>query len=167
MLKKRDSIIASVRSRIARKTHKYGIEIPTSWKHATEINVRNKNCLWQDALAKEMKNLGVAFDVLEAHENVPVGLTKASGHLVWDVMMDFTQKARWVKDGHRTEDPLGTSYAGVVSRDSVRISFTLAAMNGLYFARLIFRMPIFKPQRQRNITRYVDLSLVSIKERRP
>ena len=45
--------------------------------------------------------------------------------------MDFTRKARWVKDGHRTEDPLGTNYAGVVSRDSVRIAFTLAAMNGL------------------------------------
>ena len=29
-LKKRDSIIASVRQRIARTTHKYGIEIPTS-----------------------------------------------------------------------------------------------------------------------------------------
>ena len=28
-LKKRDSIIASVRSRIARTTYKYGIEIPT------------------------------------------------------------------------------------------------------------------------------------------
>ena len=36
-----------------------------------------------------------------------------------------------MKDGHRTADPLGTNYAGVVSRDSVRIAFTLAAMNGL------------------------------------
>ena len=68
-LKKRDSIIASVRKRIARTTHKYGIEIPTSWKHAIEIDVRNKNRLWQNALAKEMKNLAVAFDLLKAHEN--------------------------------------------------------------------------------------------------
>ena len=44
-LKKRDSIIASVRSRIARTTHKYGIEIPTSWKHAKEIDACNKNHL--------------------------------------------------------------------------------------------------------------------------
>ena len=57
-LKKRDSIIASVRSRIVRTTHKYGIEIPTSWKHAIEIDVRNKNRLWQNSLAKEMKNVG-------------------------------------------------------------------------------------------------------------
>ena len=45
--------------------------------------------------------------------------------------MDFTQKARWVKDSHRIADPLGTNYARVVSRDSVRIVFTLAAMNCL------------------------------------
>ena len=73
----------------------------------------------------------VVFDVLENHENVPVGWTKASGYLIWDVKMDFTCKARWVKDSHCTADPLGTNYAGVVSRDSVRIAFTLAAMNGL------------------------------------
>ena len=68
MLKKRDTIIASVRSRIAKTTHKYGIEIPTSWKHAKEIDARNKNYPWEFALAKEIKNVGVAFDVLENHE---------------------------------------------------------------------------------------------------
>ena len=75
--------------------------------------------------------MGVAFNVLEDHENFPVGWTKASGHLIWDVKMDFTQKSRWVKDGHQTVDPLGTNYTGVVSRDSVRITFTLVAMNEL------------------------------------
>ena len=89
-LKKIDSIIASVRSRIAKTTHKYGIEIPNSWKHAQEINTKNGNHLWRDAIAKEMKNVGVAFDVLENHQNVPVGWTKATRHLIWDVKMDFT-----------------------------------------------------------------------------
>ena len=36
-----------------------------------------------------------------------------------------------MKDGHRTADPVETNYAGVVSRDSVRIAFTYAALNGL------------------------------------
>ena len=44
--------------------------------------------------------MGVAFDVLEDHGNVPVGWTKASGHLIWNVKMVFTRKARGVKDGH-------------------------------------------------------------------
>ena len=71
-----------------------------------------------------MKNVGVAFDILENHQNVPVGWSKATGHLIRDVKMDFTRKARWVKDGHKTADPLSTNYAGVVSRDSVCITFT-------------------------------------------
>eukprot|EP00957_Ditylum_brightwellii_P110452 8423817-Ditylum_brightwellii.AAC.1 len=45
--------------------------------------------------------------------------------------MDFTRKARWVLDGHKTVNPIGSTYAGVVSRDSVRIAFTYAALNNL------------------------------------
>ena len=54
-LKKRDTIIVSVRSRIARTTHKYEIKISISWKHSKEIDVRNKNHLWETALAKKIK----------------------------------------------------------------------------------------------------------------
>ena len=78
-----------------------------------------------------MTNVGVAFEVLEAGEKAPVGWKKATGHLVWDVKMDFTRKARWVLDGHKTTDPIGSTYAGVVSHESVRIAFTYAALNGL------------------------------------
>lgn len=42
-LKKRNRIIAAVNSRVKRKTHKYGIEIPTSVAHAREIDARNGN----------------------------------------------------------------------------------------------------------------------------
>ena len=51
--------------------------------------------------------------------------------MVFDVKMDFTRKARWVLDGHKTPDPEGSTYAGVVSRESVRIAFTYAALNDL------------------------------------
>ncbi|CAJ1957768.1 unnamed protein product, partial [Cylindrotheca closterium] len=61
----------------------------------------------------------------------PPGYSKVTGHLVWDVKMDFTCKARWVLDGHKTPDPLYSQYAGVVSRESVRIAFTYAALNKL------------------------------------
>ena len=45
--------------------------------------------------------------------------------------MDFTRKARWVKDGHKTPDPIGSNYSGVVSRESVRIVLTYAALNDI------------------------------------
>ena len=45
--------------------------------------------------------------------------------------MDFTRKARWVEDGHRTSDPAKSNYADVVPRESIRITFIYAALNGL------------------------------------
>ena len=51
--------------------------------------------------------------------------------MVFDVKMDFTRKARWVKDGHRTVDPDQSTFAGVVSRESVRIALTYAALNDI------------------------------------
>jgi hypothetical protein len=78
-----------------------------------------------------MTEVGVAFEVLDEGVAAPVGSSKVTGHLVWDVKMDFTRKARWVLDGHKTPDPIGSTYAGVVSRESVRIAFTYAALNGL------------------------------------
>ena len=43
----------------------------------------------------------------------------------------YSRKARFVKDGHKTEDTDGSRYAGVVSRDSVRIALTYAALNDI------------------------------------
>ena len=45
--------------------------------------------------------------------------------------MSFHRKARWVKDGHCTPDQDTSSYAGFVSRESIRILLTHAALNGV------------------------------------
>ena len=130
-LRKRDRIIAAIHTRVRKKTHKYGIEVPSSVEHALEIDKKNGNTLWRDAIAKEMYNVSVAFKILEEHENLPVGWTKSSGHFVFDVKMDFTRKGRWVKDGHKSPEPETSSYAGVVSRESIRILLTNAALLGI------------------------------------
>ena len=111
--------------------HKYGIETPTLIKHAEEIDHRNQNTFWKDAIKLEMSNVGVAFKILERGESPPPGYTKSSVHLVFDVCMSFQRKAWWVKDGHRTPDPNTSSYAGVVSRESIRILITHAALHGV------------------------------------
>jgi hypothetical protein len=86
---------------------------------ANAIDRKNNNTLWRDALATEMTEVGVAFEVLGEGIQAPKGWHKVTGHLVWDVKMDFTRKARWVLDGHKTADPTGSTYAGVMSRESV------------------------------------------------
>ena len=45
--------------------------------------------------------------------------------------MTLERKARWVKDGHKTPEPSWSTYAGVVSRESVRIALTYAPLNNL------------------------------------
>ena len=43
--------------------------------------------------------------------------------------MDFLSKAWWVKDGYKNPDPESSSYAGVVSRESIRIILTYFSMH--------------------------------------
>ena len=78
-----------------------------------------------------MMNVGISFDLLQQVERAPPGWTKASGHIIFDIKMDFTRKSRWVKDGHETPYLTTSAYAGVVSKESVRIAITYAALMGL------------------------------------
>ena len=130
-LRKRDVIISAMKSLMNQISHKYGIEVPTSVKHSVELDEANSNHLWRDALNKEMHNVGIAFLVQDEGQQAPVGWSKVTGHIIYDVKMDFTRKARWVLDGHKTENPIGSTYPGVVSRESVRIALTYAALNVL------------------------------------
>ena len=69
--------------------------------------------------------------VLQEGKLTPPGWKKVTGHMIFDVKMAFKRKARFILNGHKTPSPLGSTYAGVVSRESVRIAFTYAALNGL------------------------------------
>ena len=105
---------------------------PSTWTYfCYEIDTKNNNDLWRKAIDKEMTNVGVAFQVLDEGGKSPAGWSKASGHIVFDIKMDFTRKAWWVLDRHQQSDPKGSTYAGVVSRESVWIAFTYAALNEL------------------------------------
>ena len=57
--------------------------------------------------------------------------TEECWHIIWDVKMDFTWKARWVKDSHKTPDSIALSYSGVILRESIRIGLMYAALLGL------------------------------------
>jgi hypothetical protein len=95
-LKKMKVIISAIKS-CKQTSHKYGVEIPRSIDHARELDKNNNNRLWMAANEKEMSNVSIAFEILEDGEHAPTNYKKSSGHLIWDVKMDFTRKARWVK----------------------------------------------------------------------
>jgi hypothetical protein len=52
--------------------------------------------------------------------------------MIFDVKMeDLRRKARFVAGGHTTDTPHAMTYKIVVSRESVRVALTLAALNDL------------------------------------
>ena len=96
-----------------------------------ELDLKNGNNFWVKSIEKEMINVGIAFEILDEAKSDSVGWSKESGHLIFDVKMDYTRKAQWVLDGHRSANPIGSNYSGVVFRDSVRIALTYAALNDI------------------------------------
>ena len=56
-------------------------------------HLQNHN-FWRDANATKMHNIGVEFEVLPEEYNPPVGWSNVTEHLIWDLKMDFTRKAR-------------------------------------------------------------------------
>ena len=87
---------------------------------------------------KEMKNVRSAIEEWEVTVSyIDVDYQKVTCHMIFDInMLDsdvlFRRKARYVAGCHTTETPADLTYASVVSRYSVRIALTLAALNGLY-----------------------------------
>ena len=74
----------------------------------------------------------VAFQILDDGKTVPPTFQQIWCHLVFDVKMeDFRRKARFVAGGHMTKTPATLTYASIVSRESVCIALTLAALNDL------------------------------------
>jgi hypothetical protein len=130
-LKHKDRIIKAIKSRYLKRTHKYGIQLPKTVAKAYEIDRATNTDYWHQAIIKEMKNNAVAFKFLEDGEAVPVESQWIPFHMIFDVKCDFTRRARFVAGGHWTEAPTQMTYSSVVTRDSVRIAFLVAALNDL------------------------------------
>ena len=78
-----------------------------------------------------MNNVKVVFKFLDDGTKMPIGSKKITCHLIFDVKFDLARKARYVGGGHLTQVSPSLSYSIVVSRDSVRIMFFVAAFNDL------------------------------------
>ena len=138
ILRKRDRIISAVNKRYHKRTHKFGIEVPKTVKRALKIDKENGNTFWKDAIDKEISSVRVAFQVVDSEEDIPQNSQYIECHMVFDVKMEvdktgtFRRKARLVAGGHQTTitDNVPT-YASVVSRETVRIALTIAALNDL------------------------------------
>ena len=138
ILRRRDVIIAKVKGKYWRTTHKFGIRLPHSVEEAYRIDEQTKTDHWRRAIDKEMARVRVAFEKWDGGSTAEDAKRKlinwqfVKTHMIFDVRIDgLVRKARLVADGHMVETPETTTYSSVVSRDSVRIAFLIAALNGL------------------------------------
>jgi len=136
---KKKCIIAKFKTKYWKMMHKFGVEIPKSVEHALQIDYKMGTDYWRKAIKKEMKNVRVAFQRYTEGLDGSQGPSSLQGyqeikcHMIFDIKMDgdFTRKARFVAGGHTTEAPSSSTYSSVVSRESVRIAFLVAALNDL------------------------------------
>ena len=134
VMKKRNHILSKVKSKYWLKSHKFRNRIPKSVEEAKKVDNQNGNTLWWDAICKEMRNVQPAFELFEGtKDQLPVGYQFMKCHMIFDVKFgeNFHCKARLVAGGHMTETPATLTYSSVVSRDSVQIALTIAALNDL------------------------------------
>ena len=96
-----------------------------------QINEETGTTFWHDAIEKEMKNVLPAFEFCEEGE-LPPFYKKIECHMIFDVkLVGLVWKARFVAGGHQTDPPADSVFSSVVSRDSVRLGFLVAALNDL------------------------------------
>ena len=137
-LKKHQAIVTKVKSRYWRTSHKFGVKLPHSVEEAYKLDKKNGNDNWCKAIEKEMSCIHVAFEkwvdgkTREEAKQKLIGYQEVRCHMIFDVKMSgLTRKARLVAGGHMTDTPSSITYSSVVSHDSVRITFLVAALNDL------------------------------------
>jgi len=102
--------------------YKYDYEIPRTIKEAYELDKKNGNTFWHDALSLELLQLHEykTFLNMGMDDCKPEGYKRIQVHFVFDVKHDDRHKARLVAGGHLKDVPLNSVYSGV-----------LAELNGL------------------------------------
>jgi hypothetical protein len=89
-----------MKKRHLKRGFKFGIQIPTMVEEALALDKANGNNFWLEAIIKEMTNVWIAFNILEKGAVPPVGYRRIPCHMIFDIKMDFTRKARFVAGGH-------------------------------------------------------------------
>ena len=107
--------------------------MPSSPRHALELDRLNGNDDWDQSMNLELGQLSdyKMFRVLEDHEKMPEGYKRIPYHMVFDMKFDLRKKLRLVAAGNHTDNPKEDIYSGVVSLESLRMAFLMAAMNDL------------------------------------
>ena len=65
-----------------------------------KLDKSNGDIRWRDAIDKELRNVLVAFKLLQDGEHLPVGSKEIPYHIIFDVKFDLTRKVKLVAYGY-------------------------------------------------------------------
>ena len=88
-----------------------------------------------------MKIINVEFDILENGQIAHVRWKRTSGHMMFDVNMDFIINSIWLLDRHKNPSPEGSVHAALASQESARMSF---AHTSLMFGHMTSKTHVCK-----------------------
>jgi hypothetical protein len=116
--------IHKISTRPAGIKYKFGIQVPKGIKNPIELDKKNGNHLWQEAIKAELKQCTdyQTFIVLDSGEDISTGYQEISYHIVFDVKYDLRHKLRLVAGGNWTVNDKEDIYSGVVRMYTVRIA---------------------------------------------
>jgi hypothetical protein len=105
--------------------YKFAIQVPKEIKSEIELDKKNGNHLWQEAIKTELKRLTdyQTFIVLDSGEDIPTDYQIIPYYIVYDVKYDLRHKTRLVVGGNWKVNEKEDIYSGVVRMDTVRIRF--------------------------------------------
>lgn len=107
---------------------KYGVQVPRNVAQAYELDKKNGNTFWHDAIKLEIDSL-IGLECFEFH---PSGHKPGSGYqwtsltVIFDVKQDLRRKARLVAGGHLVDSLDNNVYSSTVKGISVRVIHVLA-----------------------------------------
>ena len=83
----------------------------------------------QYGIKRNMDNSCHTFKVLERVEKSLVVSTKINFYLVFDMKITINYKERYIESKHFTGVPRSMTYYSIVSRDTCKIAYIMAALN--------------------------------------
>jgi hypothetical protein len=111
----------------------FGLEVPRNVKESLELDKRNGNHRWAEAIHKEMQGLQdhKTFRFLDPGEVAPADYQFAPLRMIFTVKQDLRCKARLVIGGHVVDSSEHSGYSSVVKMTSVRLLNVIAKAQGL------------------------------------
>ena len=113
----------------------FGVQVPRNHAEAMELDRKNGNNLWAEAIKKELEGLD-EYNVFRDHGHkdsctIPDGFQKIRCHGIYAVKHDLRHKYRFVAGGHMTDPGKDSYYSSVVTLRGLRLAIFLAELNGM------------------------------------